>query len=91
MKLLKLGDRFLNVELVTEYTVEDNSVVVHFGPDHQTRFTRSDAVLLRQWLDRMAVDVTQDEPPDQINHHARPLDRQARWRDPDDTSRPSRR
>ncbi len=90
MKLLKLGDRFLNVELVTEYIVDDNSVIVHFGPGHQTRFTRNDAVLLRQWLDRMAVDVAQEEP-DSLNHHARPQDRQARWRDPDDISRPSRR
>jgi hypothetical protein len=90
MKLLKLGDRFLNVDLVTEYTVEDTSVIAHFGPGHTTRFTRNDATLLRQWLDRTAMDITQDEAdaPDQFT---RRVERQARWRDPDDLSRPSRR
>ncbi len=90
MQLLKRGDRFLNVALVTEYTVEDTSVIVHVGPGHATRFTRHDATLLRHWLDRMATGISQDAP-DMRNDHARPVDRHPGWRDPDDSPRTSRR
>ena len=62
MSLLKLGDRFLNTALVTEYTVEDNGVIVHFGPHHEARFTRHDATLLRRWLEQTAVDIARAEP-----------------------------
>ena len=63
MHVIKIGERYLNVDQVTEYTVEDNTVVVHFGPHHETRFTRHDAVLLRQWLERIAMDIAEDERP----------------------------
>ena len=57
MKLLKLGDRVINLDQVTEYTLEGNDVIVHFGPSHETRFTRHDAALLRRWIDATALDV----------------------------------
>jgi len=46
---------------VTEFTVDGNTLIAHFGPNHETRFTRQDAVLLRRWLERMAVDIAESE------------------------------
>ncbi len=63
MHVLKIGDRYLNVDQVTEFVVDAGSVIVHFGPDHETRFTRHDAVLLRGWLERTAMDLAEDERP----------------------------
>ena len=63
MRVVKIGDRYLNVDQVTEYIVDDTVVIVHFGPDHETRFARHDAVVLRRWLERMAVDLADDEQP----------------------------
>ncbi len=63
MHVIKIGDRYLNVDRVTEYIVDDTVVIVQFGPDHATRFARHDAVLLRRWLERMAVDLAEDEQP----------------------------
>ncbi len=62
MQVIKIGDRYLNVDRVTEYLIEDNAVIVHFGPGQETRFTRQDAVVLRQWLERIALDIADDEP-----------------------------
>ncbi len=61
MHVLKIGDRFLNVDQVTEFTTDGNTLIVHFGPNHETRFTRQDAVLLRRWLERMSVDIAESE------------------------------
>ena len=65
MHVLKIGDRFLNVDQVTEFTVDGNTLIAHFGPHHETRFGRQDAVLLRRWLERMSVDIAapEDETP----------------------------
>ena len=64
MHVIKIGDRYLNVARVTEYLIEDNAVIVHFGPGQETRFTRQDAAVLRRWLERIALDIADDEPPD---------------------------
>ena len=61
MHVLKIGDRFLNVDQVTEFTIDGNTLIAHFGPNHETRFTRQDAVLLRRWLERMAVDLAESD------------------------------
>ncbi len=63
MRVIKIGDRYLNLERVTEYHIEDNAVIVHFGPGQETRFTRQDAAVLRRWLERIALDIADDEPP----------------------------
>ncbi len=63
MHVIKIGDRYLNVARVTEYLIEDNAVIVHFGPDQKTRFTRQDAAVLRRWLERSALDIADDERP----------------------------
>ncbi len=65
MHVLKIGDRFLNVDQVTEFTTDGNTLIAHFGPNHETRFARQDAVFLRRWLERMSVDLAaaEDEAP----------------------------
>ncbi len=83
MKLLRIGDRLLNVDLVTDYTLEDNGIMAHFGHDHMIRFTRHDATVLRRWLDLVAVDIAQDEPDEPANHGG-PFPRQLPWRDAED-------
>ena len=91
MTLLKIGDRFLNVNRVTEYTIEGNDVIVHFGPDHTTRFARHDAALLRRWLERTAVDLAHeaaDPSPDRGDGSPEP---RYRFGGTADTLRPSRR
>ncbi len=62
MHVIKIGDRYLNVARVTEYLIEDNAVIVHFGPGHETRFTRHDAAVLRRWLEFIAVDIDDERP-----------------------------
>jgi hypothetical protein len=62
MRVIKIGDRYLNLERVTEYQIEDNAVIVRFGPGQETRFTRQDAGVLRRWLERIALDIADDEP-----------------------------
>ena len=81
MQLLKIGDRVLNVDLVTEYTVEDTTVIVRFVGGAEARFTRQDGALLRQWLEQEALDLAQDSQPKQetwIDHALPPR----RGRDP---------
>ncbi len=84
MHVLKIGDRFLNVDRVTEFTVDGNTLIAHFGPNHETRFTRQDAVLLRRWLERMAVDIAEAEdeaPAPPLSSHDLPMGRPDRRRD----------
>ncbi len=82
MHVLKIGDRFLNVDQVTEFTVDGNTLLVHFGPNHETRFTRQDAMVLRRWLERMAVDLAESEAPTtRLPSHDTPVGRPDHRRD----------
>ena len=84
MHVLKIGDRFLNVDQVTEFTTDGNTLIVHFGPNHETRFTRHDAVLLRRWLERMSIDIAASEddvPTSPLSSRDAPMGRPDRRRE----------
>ena len=91
MTVLKIGERFLNVDRGTEYTVEGTVVIVHFGPDQITRFARHDAAQLRRWLERTAVDLAHDEVDPSPDRGGGSPEPRYRFGGTADAPRPSRR
>ena len=61
MQLLRIGGRFINLDLVTEFSFDSSGVNITYDHDHTTRITnRHEMVLLRQWLEAHARDHTPD-------------------------------
>lgn len=71
MNLLKIGDRFINLDRVTDFMATDEDVLVHFEPHAidvsqnmhavRWRFTGGEAAMLRRWLERHADNVAELE------------------------------
>ena len=71
MKLLRIGDRYINIDRVTDFMTTDEDVLVHFEPhaidvsqnNHAVRwrFTGAEAAALLRWLEAHAENVAEAE------------------------------
>ena len=59
MKLLKIKDRFINIDLVQSATLEQDSIVLTISGE-SFRFTDNDAKLITNWLNRFALDLSRE-------------------------------
>ena len=59
MKLLKIKDRFINIDLVQTATLEQDSIVLTLSGE-SFRFSGGDAKLITNWLNRFALDLNRD-------------------------------
>ncbi len=58
MKLLRISDRYVNLERVTEFSFDAHGATISYDHDHSTQITaRHEVVLLRRWLDAQALDL----------------------------------
>ncbi|MDQ5852933.1 MAG: hypothetical protein M3380_12880 [Chloroflexota bacterium] len=63
MKLLKIGDRFINLDLVTEFTFDASGVTIWYDHDHTTTImAHYEVQLLHRWLEAQALDIAQELP-----------------------------
>lgn len=65
MKLLKIRDRFINIDLLQTAIIEPDSITVTISGE-SFNFTGSDAVLIKQWLNRYALDISRSTPQQRI-------------------------
>lgn len=60
MKLLKIQDRFINIDLIQTATLEPDSIVLTISGE-AFRFSGIDAKMIASWLNRFALDLTRDQ------------------------------
>lgn len=69
MQLLRISDRYVNLDLVTEFCFDTHGVTIVYDHDHSTQITaRHEVILLRRWLEAQALDLETElaekiEPP----------------------------
>ena len=60
MKLLKIQDRFINIDLIQTAKLEQDSIVLTISGDSFS-FSGADAKLITNWLNRFALDLNRDQ------------------------------
>ena len=75
MKLLKIKDRFINIDLVQTAILEQDSIVLTVSGEN-FRFSGADAILITNWLNRFALDLTrnQNRPKTRTNAERPPME-----------------
>jgi hypothetical protein len=61
MQLLKLGNRFINLDLVTEFSFDALGATVCYDQEHTTKIMlQHEVTLLQQWLEAQAIDIAKE-------------------------------
>ena len=75
MKLLKIRDSYINIDLVQTVTLEQDSIVLTISGE-SFHFSGADAKMIANWLNRFALDLTrnQEKTKKRINAERPPMD-----------------
>jgi hypothetical protein len=82
MKLLKIRDQFINIDLLQSVNIEQDTVIISLSGERYC-FAGEEAVLLKNWFNRYAFDlckqfstaierVQEERPPVEIHQNALP-------------------
>lgn len=73
MKLLRIRDYFINIDLVQTAKLEDDAIVLTIS-GQPFRFSGGDATLISNWLSRFALDLNHGRSS---QNNARPVENRA--------------
>ena len=65
MKLLKIRDRFINIEQLQTAIIEEDSITITISGE-SFNFSGGDATLITRWLNRYALDIGSREKKRQV-------------------------